>query len=222
MKYVAYHRVSTKRQGESGLGIQGQQAIIRHFVRDGEIIAEFTEVASGGSMLKRPKLREAIDLVKKENATLVVAKADRLSRNALDALTLYDEIEKRLMCCDIPGMEKMMLQMAFAFAERERDIGIIRTKTSLQAKRVREGKQIINGAPYHKKKVNFDEILKKARQAQTDKSRAKNKQQIILAKKFRREGWTYKKIADLLNEMEFTTSKGCKFQPTQVHNFLKG
>ena len=94
MKYVAYHRVSTKRQGESGLGIQGQQAIIRHFVRDGEIIAEFTEVASGDSMLKRPKLREAIDLVKKENATLVVAKADRLSRNALDALTLYDEIEK--------------------------------------------------------------------------------------------------------------------------------
>jgi DNA invertase Pin-like site-specific DNA recombinase len=79
-KYVAYLRVSTQKQGYSGLGLEAQQEIIQNFLHDKIPIAEFVEVESGRKF-NRPKLKEALALCRKESAILIVAKLDRLARS---------------------------------------------------------------------------------------------------------------------------------------------
>lgn len=136
-KYVCYRRVSSEEQGESGLGLKAQTPIIRHFTKDGKIIAAFKEVKSAKNM-ERPKLKQAIALVKKENAILVVSKTDRLSRNVIDALSIIDEIgEENLLCCDLPQTDRLTLTIFFALAEHERFMISLRTKLALDAKKKR-------------------------------------------------------------------------------------
>ena len=81
MKYVAYYRVSTKRQGESQLGLKAQKHAVERFISPEMIDKEFTEVETGTNKKYRPILHEAIELCKKHNATLIIAKLDRLARN---------------------------------------------------------------------------------------------------------------------------------------------
>ena len=98
--YVAYLRVSTQRQGTSGLGLQAQQEIIRNYLNGDSPIAEFIEVESGRKS-DRPKLHKALELCKKKKATLIVAKMDRLSRNVAFTSQLLDSgIE--IVFCDFP------------------------------------------------------------------------------------------------------------------------
>ena len=88
-KFVAYERVSTTRQGRSGLGLEAQRKAIDDFAagRGAEVLARFTEIESGGKD-KRPELDKALQLARLTGATLVIAKLDRLSRNAAFLLTL--------------------------------------------------------------------------------------------------------------------------------------
>src|SRR5262245_12317013 len=89
VKFVAYYRVSTERQGRSGLGLEAQQNAVRAFLTDGtrELLAEYTEVESG-RVKDRPQLQAAIAHCRKCKARLVIAKLDRLARNAAFLLTL--------------------------------------------------------------------------------------------------------------------------------------
>ena len=80
-KYIAYYRVSTRKQGDSGLGLDAQKRMVQGYVGSTIILNEFTEVESGTSKGKRPILQQAIQKCQDENATLVIAKIDRLSRN---------------------------------------------------------------------------------------------------------------------------------------------
>ena len=79
-QYVAYLRVSTRKQGYSGLGLEAQREIIQKYLRDKTPVAEFVEIESGRKK-DRPKLKEALSLCRKTEATLIVAKLDRLARN---------------------------------------------------------------------------------------------------------------------------------------------
>ena len=79
-QYVAYLRVSTQKQGYSGLGLEAQREIIQKYLRDKTPVAEFVEIESGRKK-DRPKLKEALSLCRKIEATLIVAKLDRLARN---------------------------------------------------------------------------------------------------------------------------------------------
>src|SRR5260370_6023701 len=86
MKYIAYYRVSTARQGQSGLGLEAQREAVASYLRgfnagDGQPVAEYTEVESGKRSKNRPQLLAAIDHCKRIKATLVIAKLDRLARN---------------------------------------------------------------------------------------------------------------------------------------------
>ena len=104
--YVAYYRVSTKKQGESGLGLDAQRSAVAGFVK-GAIIAEFTEVESGKKN-QREQLRLAIGRAKKEGAVLVIAKLDRLSRNASFIFTLRDS-GVNFQCVDMPDANTLTI-----------------------------------------------------------------------------------------------------------------
>src|SRR6516164_4722599 len=88
-QFVAYYRVSTDRQGRSGLGLEAQQAAVRGYLGATAPIAEFTEIETG-KRNDRPELKEALDLCRKRKARLVIAKLDRLSRNLAFIATLMD------------------------------------------------------------------------------------------------------------------------------------
>lgn len=116
MDYVLYFRVSTKRQEESGLGLEAQRAYIEHFYSGRKVIGEFTDIKSGKDVENRPELGKAVALCKKEKAVLVVAKIDRLSRNTEQALSIYRELDGRLESCDIPNLDKFTLTLFMAIA----------------------------------------------------------------------------------------------------------
>ncbi len=109
--YVIYYRVSTKRQGDSGLGLDAQRAYVDHFYQGKPIINEFTDVQSGKNVFNRPELMKALALCKEKRAVLVVAKIDRLSRNTEQALSIYRGLAGRLESCDIPNLDKFTLTL---------------------------------------------------------------------------------------------------------------
>ena len=119
LKYVAYYRVSTKRQGRSGLGLEAQQKAVRGMAeRNGAvIIAEYIEVETGKSA-SRPKLLEAIHHAALTNATLVVAKLDRLARNAYFTRTLK-ESKQKFTCCDNEHANDLSIDLLAVIAEHE-------------------------------------------------------------------------------------------------------
>src|SRR6266545_2739600 len=90
-RFVAYYRVSTDRQGRSGLGLEAQQAAIRNFLKAGvwELVAEFIEIETG-KRDDRPELAKALEACRRQKATLVIAKLDRLSRNLAFIAALMD------------------------------------------------------------------------------------------------------------------------------------
>lgn len=211
-KYVAYYRVSTRAQGDSGLGLEGQRAAVAGYVK-GVILAEFTEVESGKNN-QRVKLAEAIDRAKKENAVLVIAKLDRLSRNASFIFTLRDS-GVNFQCVDMPDANTLTIGIFATLAQHERELISSRTRTALQAK-------IAQGATLGK-----PENMTPQAQA---KGAAANRQRAIdnpesrkaegLAKELRRSKKTYTEIADKLNQFGFKTAQGCEFYPMQVKRLL--
>lgn len=103
-KYVAYLRVSTQKQGYSGLGLEAQREIIHNYLRDTTPISEYVEVESGRKS-DRPKLKEALSQCRKESATLIVAKLDRLARS-VSFLSNLLESDVEIIFCDFPRLTK--------------------------------------------------------------------------------------------------------------------
>lgn len=131
MNYIAYYRVSTQRQGQSGLGLEAQQAAVAAY----NIVASYTEVESG-KRNDRPKLAEALDECKRTGATLLIAKLDRLARN-VHFITGLLESGVPLVAADMPEADRTFLQMAAVFAEWEARKISERTKAALAAKKAR-------------------------------------------------------------------------------------
>ena len=136
-KVVTYYRVSTVRQGESGLGLDSQRDTVRRFVSSHgmEIASEHTEVESG-KVNDRPELTAALALCRKLNATLVVSKLDRLSRNALFLLQLQSA-NVEFICCDCPNVDRFTVGILALVAQREREMISERTKSALKAAKAR-------------------------------------------------------------------------------------
>lgn len=134
MNYVAYYRVSTDRQGQSGLGLEAQRAAVETFAK-GEIVAEFTEVESGRKS-DRAQLAAALAAAKKAKATLVIAKLDRLARNVHFVSGLL-ESGVPFVCADSPEADRTWLQMSAVFAEWEARKISERTKVALAAAKAR-------------------------------------------------------------------------------------
>jgi DNA invertase Pin-like site-specific DNA recombinase len=145
MKYVAYYRVSTAKQGKSGLGLEAQKETVRAFVeKEGELIGEYVEVQSGRKD-NREKLWKAIRLAKSDGARIVIARLDRFSRKVSFISGIMDQ-GVSLVVAEIPHASEFQLHIFAALAQEERRLISERTKAALaQAKKrgVRLGK---NGA----------------------------------------------------------------------------
>lgn len=137
-KFVAYYRVSTMKQGQSGLGLDAQRQAVSSYM-DGvcraddncRVVGEYVEIESGRKG-QRPQLDAAIAHAKKEKATLVVAKLDRLYRN-VHFVTKLMEDKIDFVCCDMPDANKLTIHILAAVAEHERELISERTKKALAA-----------------------------------------------------------------------------------------
>jgi len=129
--YVAYYRVSTAKQGQSGLGLEAQRNAVAHY----NPIAEFIEVESGKND-DRSELHKAMAFAKQNNATLIFAKLDRLSRNAAFILTLMEK-GVRIRCADMPDADEFQLHLYAILAHKERRMISDRTKAALEAAKQR-------------------------------------------------------------------------------------
>ena len=134
-KFIAYYRVSTRRQGQSGLGLEAQSKAVADYLVGRELVAEYTEIESG-KRSDRPQLAEALATCRKQKATLVIAKLDRLARNVAFVANLMESgVDFR--CCDMPEVNRTMLQLWAVMAEWERDQISRRTKEALAAAKAR-------------------------------------------------------------------------------------
>jgi DNA invertase Pin-like site-specific DNA recombinase len=131
VSFVAYYRVSTQRQGASGLGLEAQQEAVRGFTKGGTIVAEVVEVESG-KRNDRPKLAEALALCRKTKATLIIAKLDRLARNVAFVSNLM-ESGVDFVAVDFPQANRLTVHILAAIAEHEAAMISQRTRAALQA-----------------------------------------------------------------------------------------
>jgi DNA invertase Pin-like site-specific DNA recombinase len=141
-KWVSYLRVSTDKQGESGLGIEAQRKAVETYLNGGSwtLAQEFVEVESGKRSNNRPQLAAALAACKKLKAKLVVAKLDRLARNVAFISKLM-ESGVEFVACDFPHANKLTIHILAAVAEHERELISSRTKAALAAAKER-GKKL--------------------------------------------------------------------------------
>lgn len=214
-QYVTYYRVSTIRQGNSGLGLAAQKAAVKTFLRCEDcILAEYTETESGKNN-NRPQLKAAIAHAKEKGATLVIAKLDRLSRNAGFIFTLRDS-GVDFVCADMPDANTLTIGIFAVLAQHERETISQRTKAALQAK-IAQGYRL--GKPENlteQARIKGVEI----RQANARNSKA-NKQAIhvILSEKDR--GKSFREIVSTLNDLGYRTRRGKEFGLSSVHKLYK-
>lgn len=162
-KFVSWRRVSTFKQGKSGLGLEAQKDIIRYFIeRDGgEWVADYAECYTGTELSGCVELRKAINHAKRENAVLIIAKSDRF-RNTAEALKIYEEMgDGKIMFCDLPTTDKFTLTLFFALAEREALLVSIRTKQALAVKKAQGCKLGAANEKYRQNYNNKDEEQKR-------------------------------------------------------------
>jgi DNA invertase Pin-like site-specific DNA recombinase len=210
-RFVAYYRVSTARQGRSGLGLEAQKAAVLAFINgNAELLAEFTEVESG-KHADREELKKAIAACKKRKAKLVIAKLDRLSRNLAFIATLM-ESGVEFVAVDMPEANKLTVHILAAMAEHEREQISKRTRDALMAAK-RRGKRLGN--------PDIAEVAKRGRAALKANARrfAANVRPII--EEIKRSGITsHNAIAAKLNERNVRAARGGTWTHVQVGAIL--
>ena len=212
--YIAYYRVSTKKQGASGLGLEAQKETVKFHTYEGNVIQSFTEVESGKKD-KRPELEKAISACKETGATLIIAKLDRLSRNVAFIFQLRDT-KVDFVCCDIPDANTMTVAIFAAMAQHEREVISERTKLALAALK-RRGVKL--GTPANlTDKATENSIKVRKEKAMTNEN---NIRAYTVIRLLRADGKGYAAIATELNNTGFKTSTGKRFVAMQVYRVYK-
>ncbi len=220
-KFVSYVRVSTNKQG---LGLEAQTATIQSYVsaHDGSIIASFSEKESGKETINRPALQEAIMTAKTENAVLIVAKLDRLSRDIMDIFSLKKMKGLTFDVCDIDASDTMTLGIFATLAQKEREMISKRTREALAAKKA-DGIQLGNPNLVAHNAAGMAQARKAgrasadARKAQADTNEANRKAWAVING---RTG-SLSELATILNDAGFRTSTGGTWNKVQVSRLIK-
>ncbi len=228
MRVIAYYRVSTAKQGASGLGLQAQKEYIRLAARqnDWEIVTEFEDWESGTiAPERRTSCREALDLCRQERATLVVAKLDRLSRDVEHIAGLLKLVDFKV--ATMPHADKFQLHLYAALAEQEREFISHRTKEALASLKARAE----SGDPLAKDKIarrtaGRQEAHRRgnlaAVAAATSKADAYAEAMRSVVKAALYDGAsTYQAMADWLNSNGQSSARGQLFTPTAAQRLMK-
>lgn len=202
MKYVAYYRVSTQRQGKSGLGLEAQRHSVLECIEGGKLVAEFTEVESGKKN-ERPELEKAFAACRAYKAKLVIAKLDRLSRDACFLLGL-EKAGVDFMAADMPNANRLTVGVMALVAEDEGRKISIRTKEALAAAK-RRGVKLGGYRGGYFPKVN----RMKGVRTTIEKSRQRAEDVLPIIAKLQ-EGGVYKleHLAACLNDAGVPTPRG--------------
>jgi DNA invertase Pin-like site-specific DNA recombinase len=216
-KFVGYFRVSTLEQGKSGLGLESQKFMVDTFIKsnDGELIESFTEIETGTSKRKRTEIYKAIEYAKKNGAILVIAKIDRLARNVYFVSSLM-ETGVEFVACDLPQATNFTIHLYAALAEMEAKLISERTRNALAEKK-KQGFKL--GSPQNltpEGKQRGLEVIKQ--KALNNKS---NIQSTALIIEYREKGYSFDKIAVMLNNLNFGTANGKRHNSTSVMRLYK-
>ena len=225
-KLIAYIRVSTDKQGASGLGMEGQQAAIDAYARQcgGGVIATFMEVESG-KVSDRPELAKALAHCRRTKASLTVAKLDRLSRNVA-FLSRMLEAGVEFVACDNPSANRLTLHILAAVAENEAKAISDRTKAALTAAKAR-GEKLGSARPGHwegreGRRLAGAKNGAAASRAVRSRAAAEAYSDLMpMVKELRDGGASLGAIAEKLNAEGFTTSRGAAFTPMTVHRIME-
>ncbi len=221
-KYVSYLRVSTKRQGGNGLGIEAQRTAVKRYLegKNGDVIEEFVEIESGGNN-NRKKLQSALHLCKVTGSTLLIAKLDRLGRNAHFLLGLQ-QCNIKFVCCDIPEANEMTIGLLALIAEYERTMISKRIKEALHEAKKRgtklgnydqNGRSIVK---YIKENGN-----NKAVSALKEKAQQYARNILPIIEDIKARGiLSYRGIAKELGKRGILTARGGKWTAKAVSNIL--
>ena len=226
MKIISYIRVSTKSQGDSGLGLEAQQTAVRAYAdqRRARVLGEYREVVTG-KRKDRPELHKALAHCRRSKATLVVAKLDRLARNVAFTSALMDS-GVDFICCDNPSANRLTIHILAAVAEHEAEAISQRTKAALQAAKAR-GVKLGSARPGHwqgREHLRVAATRKAAMAAGEAHSKRADEAYSDLypiVGTLRARGLTLRRIADNLNAMGHTTRRDRPFGPTQVRRVLE-
>jgi DNA invertase Pin-like site-specific DNA recombinase len=217
--FVAYYRVSTAKQGRSGLGLEAQQAAVADYLNGGrwKLCAEFTEVESG-KRSDRAELAKALAVCRRRKATLVIAKLDRLARNVAFIANLM-EAGADFVAVDLPQANRLTVHIMAAMAEYEAKAISDRTKVALAAAKARGVKLGGTGANLPTVSARGNQASIAARQEKASE-RARDLAPVVEA--LRAEGCrTIRQIADGLNKRGETAPRGGAWRVGQVHTLLK-
>ena len=218
---IAYYRVSTKRQGASGLGLDGQLAAVEQYATStgGKIIASYKEVESG-KRSDRPELAKALAHAKRSKATLVVAKLDRLARNVAFLSSLM-EAKIEFVACDNPHASKFTIHILSAVAEHEARQISERTTTALRAAKARgtllgsareghwEGRE-------HLRQAGLTKAVAKASETHRRSADEAYADLLPMIREMQTAGASLRSIASRLNDLGHTTRRGKAWNASQV------
>ena len=215
-KFVAYYRVSTQRQGRSGLGLEAQQTAVRDYLNGGDwrLVAEVTEVESG-KRSDRPKLAEALKLCRLHGAALIIAKLDRLARNVAFISNLM-ESGVEFHAVDFPQANRLTVHILAAVAEHEAKVISERTKAALAAAK-RRGVKLggYRGTTMTKamRRAAAEAVAKRVDARATDLAP-------IIAELRAAGATSLRAIAAGLNERSIPTARGGQWSAVQVSRVL--
>ena len=208
VKYIAYYRVSTKAQGQSGLGLEAQQALVAPYADD--ILHAFTEVESGKND-DRPQLAAALELCRELGASILIAKIDRLSRDAAFLLTLR-KAGVDIIAADMPNAGTLEFGVRAVVAQHEREQISQRTKAALAAAKQRGVKL---GSPNPRAGGLAAGAVRRA------KTQAIAGKALPVITALRGAGASLRAIADELNKLGIQTATGKSWYAQSVKNIME-
>jgi DNA invertase Pin-like site-specific DNA recombinase len=215
--YIAYYRVSTRKQQKSGLGVEAQQAAVREHLKGAKPFMQFTETESG-KRNNRPVLAEALAECRATGATLVIAKLDRLARNMAFIANLQ-ESGVEFTAADMPTASRFTVHIMAAVAEQEAVMIAARTKAAMATAKARGtllGRRDDKIAAYAKRGAQVSALVR------SSKAQKRADNLIPAITRFKREGaTTLRQIAAALNKGRYKTARGGKWSAEQVRLVLK-
>ena len=210
---IAYYRVSTKKQGQSGLGLDAQRTNVEQYAAANclTIVKVYQEIETGTNKRTRPELGKALQAAKANDAVLLIAKLDRLARNVHFISGLMKSGVK-FVAVDMPEVDNLTIHILAAVAEKEAELISQRTKAALDAKREQIGEWRVSNLDNNARQRGADTMKDKAVDAYQAAS--------FTARLLREQGLSLAEIASKLNDNGYTTRRGKGFQPMTVKRIL--